>query len=517
MRARPRTALALTLVLTTVLAGVAPRSAAGAPPAESERLVALLRDAVEVRPDRRRPGTDPSTTGLVQDDQLNALRLLHDPGLRPLFQSLAESAHPQLRIHGVLGCAEIDPAHHVDTFLLRRIKSPIEQAYLFGQAARQDLVGVEQCREILAWSELAPELEVQARSRLLALGEPADVERLAALSQNGSAPIAAMAGLLLMHAGKADLAQPSIDRFFASPVAAVRGVLPTILQYVRREKLTGGAPFVERAMESTADDPRSHMECALTLLTIAPTRGVDIWSEGFAQATDQAERIFWALAALDASDTAPPELYDPLLAPGAGELLNAMGRAGRAVASHTDAADALAALVRQNHGPSIVWAAHAVETLPAEQRPRADRALISVALESPRSNLGLRAALAPAAARLAESEPRALADLIRESAERADDALCQSLLAGALRSNSSAPPLPDSTTRWPSAPCRSLATLVRARFTLELTPEEQESLRLVALGSDLSRLFRVQAAWLALKHSGQDRVCLAKVLAPDPE
>lgn len=493
--------------------------ATGRPPApanEAERLVSLLRDSIEVKPDRRRPGTDVATTGLVHDDQLAALRLLRDPDLRPLFQSLAESEHPQLRLHGLLGCAELDPARGLDTFQLKRVKSPIEQAFLFGQAARHDLVGVEQCREVLAWPGIGPELEVQARARLLRLGEAPGADRLKALAQNESLPIAAMSALMLLQSGDTESAAAAIERFFASPEPARVGALPTVLSFIKREGLTAGAQFVERVIDISDGYGGVRLEAVHTLLTIAPEKGAERWTAIYALATELTDQILLGLAALDGSENASGSLYDPLAAE-SNELLSAMGRAGRAVALKQGAQDALLDLVRLNHPPSIGWAVDSVKDLPAEHQPVIDRALIAGAIEAPRSATVRRLALSPAAVRLAESDPQAFAALVGESAAREDDVLCQTLLAGALRSKAPTPPLPDSAVRWPSAECRSLALLLKARFEPALGEDDLAALRLVALGSDLSRLFRVQAAWLALRHAGQDRVCLAKVLAPEPE
>lgn len=506
--------------LPTAAALVAALSAAPAPAQDSastdDSLVALVQEAIELHPDTRRPSRDPAAPGVARDDLLSALRLMRDPALRPLFQALAESDNPSQRLHGVLGAAELDRAKGgVDPFLLKAATTPTEQALIFSAAARAGLADAARTGEVLAWDDLAPELEIMALAQLARLGEPLDQERLRRLSRGESLPVAAMAAILLLEA-RDDAAAPALDRFFADPASRDPGVMAVMLQHIGRHKLSGAAPFAVRALEAAGASPIRLMAIQ-TLLAVDPPRGAGEFAKAWRDAGGLADKLFLTLAALEAAPDAPRSVYELIRADDSSSLLRALGDAGLAVSAASDAPGALAAVAALGHGPSLAWAVDAVEKLPADQRTKADAAIVRAVSATDKRDGAARAALLPSAARLAEAAPQRLEALIRAAAVAGDDALTQSLLAGALRASITASPVPADIALWPSPQCRALATILTAKAAPSLTAEQQADLRRVATGAELSQLFRVQAAWLALRHAGQDRICLAKVLAPDDE
>src|SRR5690606_11337803 len=65
---------------------------------------------------------------------LKALRHLADPAAQPLMAYLADSPRPAVRIHGIIGLAELDPAHRLDLQRVAQVNEPAVQAELITAA-----------------------------------------------------------------------------------------------------------------------------------------------------------------------------------------------------------------------------------------------------------------------------------------------------------------------------------------------------------------------------------------------
>lgn len=484
-----------------LLAGVRAPAQTPAPTAQ-ERMLDEIRVAVT-----------PTARGGAREDLLASLRILRDPSLRPLFAALAESQNPALRANGVLGAAEIDPDKGLDMFLLSRIKDPAEQAQLLAQALRLNLAGVSQAHEALAWKDLTPELELVALARLVKAGEAVPQDRLRELAQNDRTPVAVMASLLLLHAAGGDATGPAFDRLFDLPENARRPILGLLLQFVRRESPEGAAPFVERVLAAAGADRTLAIESVETLLALAPKRGAADWLRMYGSADGLSTKLLLGMSALVQCDTAPGEVFDAMVHDPSSPLLRAMGEAGRAVASGEGAEAALVALARLGHATSCAWIVDRALKMPDGPAVAVCEAVVRAAADGGAARPDLRIVALPAASVLAERDPAAFNAAIKRACDAGDDGMCQSLLAGALRSSAKADPLGPAPHRWPGRQCAALATMVRARFADPLTPEQLTALEEVATGNALPSVFRVQASWLALRRSGQDRVALARLLA----
>jgi len=71
---------------------------------------------------------------------LRSLRQLEDPRLEPLFSELTQRRHPGLKIHGILGLAEIKNPAKLDMALVADIKDTAVQAQLLSAAIDSDLL-----------------------------------------------------------------------------------------------------------------------------------------------------------------------------------------------------------------------------------------------------------------------------------------------------------------------------------------------------------------------------------------
>ena len=96
--------------------------------------------------------------------RLFALRQLHDPSLRPLLHKVAQSGEWQIRVHGILGLAEIEQPSRIDPWLLSQVEAGARQT-LIANAIDMKLLGREQMRQLVTSTDLDP------MSRLLMLGE----------------------------------------------------------------------------------------------------------------------------------------------------------------------------------------------------------------------------------------------------------------------------------------------------------------------------------------------------------
>ena len=99
----------------------------------------LLQDAVKVRPGGR------------HHRLLRALRFLEDQDLAPLFRRLRENEHAALRVHGLLGTAELATPRGVTTENLVDLERDDQRAEVIGAALDGGLLSDQTLDELLAW------------------------------------------------------------------------------------------------------------------------------------------------------------------------------------------------------------------------------------------------------------------------------------------------------------------------------------------------------------------------------
>src|SRR5262245_53161231 len=115
-------------VLPILLALLATTPAPASTPPASRSVGALASDeaTIEALIDHVRQALlDPSDQRL--DVLLRSLRRVRDPSLRPLFVQIAASERPILRVHGVLGLAELESPQRIDMLLVKRLADPRQQ------------------------------------------------------------------------------------------------------------------------------------------------------------------------------------------------------------------------------------------------------------------------------------------------------------------------------------------------------------------------------------------------------
>lgn len=273
-------------------------ASAAAPPiladaADTRAATALLREAVVVRPGGR------------HHRLLRALRYLEDPDLEPLFRRLRENEHAALRVHGLLGTAELATPRGVTTENLVDLERDDQRAEVISAALDGGLLDDRTLDELLAWPGLADEVKLllatpRVAAGRVAAGSPAHAAMVAALG--GPAETAPPGGLNNPHpaaepgAGVMTGAPP--DPFGrganpnrpATPARGLgrRGLAALLLHQMGDARGTRGLIALNNADVPSRDPVRA------TLLETARTHGLDragTWAYSIASEPDLPPRL----------------------------------------------------------------------------------------------------------------------------------------------------------------------------------------------------------------------------------
>lgn len=464
---------------------------------------------------------------------IKALRALRDPALAPMFGQMTATGNQQMRAEAILGLAELpaDQGGGLDLLPVRKL-DPIVQAYVLSEAIEQNLVKNEQLEDLARWPDLQPGLMVSIAGRLVAEKRRVDPARLKQIATDPSIdPIVATASsILLAQLGNKDaVAAAKGDKILASKAKGVSDIARHILKVIRERKLGAGVAFAQRCMELHPDDKLLRFEAVSTILVVEPSgeRAAALLQQEWKAAKDVAERTRLALATAGAAlerDAGLPGSALQLLKKDSDPVIAALGAAAEATISKTGSASAFAALVASRSGPALGWALRACEKLPADEARATRLAMVTAALTGDEKVIELMAS--EAAHGLALTDPGALEAPLKAAIEKRDDPTAGRLLAAALRSNNAAATKLATVGRsfmdrqstapvWPSPGVEAIATMLTYRHaTGKLSPAAVEQLMQIATGSGgLPESSRVQAAWIALKGSTDDKSALSRVLA----
>src|SRR5687768_13024350 len=247
---------ALALDQADPVAGASERAGPGALAAPApDLLVAQIRAALIESTDQR------------LDVLLRALRRVRDPGLRPLFAQLAASNRPILRVHGILGMAELESPGRIDMLLVKRLPDPREQLVVLGEALRAGMLPPEQLGDVARWPGLDPTLVVLVLGRLERAGvavEPAAFDAFMIppdpMPEGGVDPMPALlATLERLQQASASPGVPApetgvLDDLLTAPPSAERERIAVILlEYIRQERLTASAALPLRLLAEAGE------------------------------------------------------------------------------------------------------------------------------------------------------------------------------------------------------------------------------------------------------------------------
>ena len=430
--------------------------------------------------------------------RLFSLRQLRDPALRALLLPLAEHPQWQVQVHAILGLAEIDPDGHVDPALILRVGARAQEQVI-ANALDLELIGVEQIRMLAAAKYMAPLPQVLLVGELVLLGEPVDLERLAALATSADVRIAGLASCLAAQLGDAAALGAYESRLESlgrrDRNRHVLWLLPAIRQY----RLGRTLPWVLQLLSEPDLEPEVAYAALLTVLQLDTRTGLEHWKQLLGPSPSHRRRVRYGLLLLVSGAEIPAAAYDPL-APDE-PLIEAMVRTGKALAGGSDVAEALTHLVDLGHGKTSEWALGATRDLDDDQAARVYLHLID-RVEGDRRSQGQRVSQAiTATSRLFELNPQLV--LERLTAAEDDGLTQQAILLGLFDSRSpAAGQAAQLVKRIGAGRADSLALTLIAKHAASLDPDELRDLALIAQGGGrLSAVLQVQAAWLYLRHT----------------
>jgi hypothetical protein len=441
---------------------------------------------------------------------LSSLRQLRDPSLRSFFYQLSQYGNPMVRIHAILGLAEIEDGK-VDPWLISQLDSPEARYIAISNALERKLIDVETIGKLLAWDDLEAKPRALLLAELVARGEPVDREALSRLAEHPSVDVSALAAIALAQLGDLGPMSDYRARLDAMPPVERAQHLQIILKAVADYRFTGLSDWVADLITAPDTDPEVAADGVATLLTLDPERGVALWTQVLGPSPSYGKQVRFALMLLGGGADVPATAYDRL--PKGDKLIDAMAAAGRAISSGQDAAGPMIALLDLGHRKSTQWAMEAVKALPDAQARRIYLHLIDRADGAARGR-DERAELAMmATARLFEIDPDTVADRL-EHVE--DDSLTQqAMLMGLLESQSpAAGEAARRVKRIGFSQADSVALILIAKHANPPTEEELEQLGVIASGGGrVSDGLRAQAAWLYLKHTSTIEQALAETFA----
>ena len=444
---------------------------------------------------------------------LQSLRQLRDPTLRAFFLQLAQHSQPRSRIHAILGLAEIDPAGHVDPWLISQLDTPDARYVTISSAVGLELIDTPQMKELLGWEELQAKSRVLLLAQIMTRDEPVDRQELENIAGHPDLPVAGLAACLLAQLGDETALVTHKTRLESTPEADRNAVLRQLFAAISVYRLTAVLDWVAEITVQPGLPPELRTEGVSTLLTLDAARGVAAWTQALGPDPSHSTWVRYALLLLTAGPAVPATAFDQL--PDDDPLLVAMAYAGRARANGTDVAPALIELTDLGHRVTMAWAMRVAEDLDDEQAARLYSHLIdTVEAGNPRSREPRIEIAFLAASRLFDID----AEAILTRLDRApDDGLTQeSILLGLLETTSpAAGTAARRVTRTGFSRADSLAMVLIAKHAGQLTPVELEQLGVIAAGGGrISEVLRAQAAWLYLRHAGRTEQALVDVFAP---
>ncbi|MBI1372808.1 MAG: hypothetical protein GC159_08615 [Phycisphaera sp.] len=449
---------------------------------------------------------------------LRALRQLNDPDLEPLFSGLVEKRHPVLKIHGILALGEISKDKVLDLKLVADLKDAGTQAQLVSSAIEGDLLNDKQCKEMMTWPGLETPVKIIIAAKLVAekkLDTPEEKKLLtdAMSAENGA--VRAMAALMKLQLGDAS-AMASLEKLNSDDQREVDNIRIMVLQSAMRYDFDSLAPLAMKwATEPNVDPAVSFLALRAAIKFGAP-RAAEAWTQRYDSTDSLAERVRLAVLVLDLAEKLDPSTFDVLIKDDKLPTVQHVGEVGKLIASGKDATQPTIRLLEENNLLLTKWVFTYGKGLSIDKGEPILVALIRNAEggSNPDRFRGERLEnVVLAAEQIAEQAPDAkkiIGDLINEVPQLSQEAI----LMGLIRSEAKDPQtFIDGVTEWKGDTADALALLLRAKHGVAFDQAQIDKLALIVRGgAGLQEPLRVQAAWIYLKKTKQERFALANVL-----
>ena len=447
---------------------------------------------------------------------LSSLRQLRDPRIRAFFLQLAQNGRPMARIHAILGLAEIDPSGHIDPWLISRLDFPDARYATIENAIQLDLIDTPQMKELLGWDDLEAKSRVLLYARIMTTDEPVDRAALADLAAHTELDVAGLATCLLAQLGDPETFNTYRTNLATVPDELRNRLLAALWGAIRAYELDALLDWIDETIGQGDLHPQVTAQGVLTMLVLDPDRGAALWSRALGADPTYSMTVRYALILLDAGTAVPTSAYDRLA--GDDPLLSRMANAGLALASGIDVASTLIELVDLGHAGTMRWVLKVARDLDDTQASRLYGHLIDTIDTGDRHAAARRAKVSfVAASRLFDIDPDALIERLDRAPE--NSLMQEAILLGLLESTSSAAAqAARRINRSGFSRADSLATILIAKHSEQLTPAELQQLGVIAAGGGkISEMLRAQAAWLYLRHADQIEQALVTVFATADE
>ncbi|CAN5732873.1 hypothetical protein BH11PLA1_BH11PLA1_06210 [soil metagenome] len=484
------------------------------------RIVALLTQAIASRDAQGRP------------DAVRALRQLRDPLLEPMFTQFALLPDAALAAEGVLGESELHAVRGLQPLLVRTLATDAARDRVLTLGIEAGLFTPAQLESIALWTELTTDQVLRVSGEVLKFGGAPPRARLETILDDQSAGRAIHAAVLLMRGADGALrarCETLIGRRRAElATPPERGATLAFLHAAASQRLAA-AGRVARLLAADSGDPGLRDEAVRSLVAIAPgeeATGAALLPR-LAPANDEAQRRAWALTVADAAleaGEAPPARVMALLSRDAAPDIRVLAAALNQALSVATRGAPLEELGRTGSFDEVYWALRAAKKVggPVAQRTR----LAALNHERIAAEPGVAFLAEIAASEQIEEDAEPLAALLAQASE---PRVKRAIIAGGLRSGSANAGVLIAALRGgtgasgaggASAPADRgtylLAELLAARHAQDSADSGARSRRLAEIAlerADLPLTWRTQAAWLAVRLAGEDRLAIARVLA----
>ena len=481
----------------------------GAPPDGPEALIREMERVVDVGWSR----------GPLEETMIVGLRSLHDDRLSPLFAALSDSRRWEVRVHGVLGLAELDDSERVSVLVVSQIEDPQVRTVVISEAIKQGLAEAAGLREMLGISGLEPSLRLAMLAKLRQLDAevtPEEVDLAVGELTPGQVGMRVYGMLVAADLRGEDGASAWAVLDGVASDAAREAILSVVLRQINSDELDEVTGFVDRAWDWSRGRSATELEVLSAMLSQSIERGSAAWRDLWDRSPALSQRLLLACVLTEFASECPVSTFEPVVSD-PDPFVRRLGVFGAAVAGGGPFGDQLYEVLAGDHRLSTASALAALGGIEEAKRSLSLAIALRRVMDRPNRSAAPRYSFDMARV-LARDDIDLLRVLIGESVQSGDARMVEMLLTAVIEIDpveiwpaGQAPAMPD---RRSSA----LAALVVARTTLgaDLTGPQIDHLRRIAAGRELlPPAMRVEAAWLALCATGQEREALARLLAPE--
>lgn len=447
----------------------------------------------------------------IQHPRIVALRALHDPAMKPLFQALLKAEQPAMRLDGLLGLAEASGEAGADAEVIRAVGDPALRTVAIQQCLGLSLLKPVAIRSILAWSDLPAydrTLLVAELNRRHEAWEPALLQDA---PQSAMAETKSLAAMLQLERGDDSTWREVLEKLPKVSAEDRADLLRRLADAALHYELKASA---KPLLDATADSRGSERLAALAAAaTLQPALGRQAMLAHLNADRSPANALQCGMVMLAASEAFEPADFAQLK--GLGTTADAIAEAGQA--KRTPGADArapLLALVQSGNRPVAEWALQELAKLPPDARREPLLKVIDrlETLEQPTMHDRLLAVLA--AQKLMASDADELARRITAQGGRPEIA------------DSIATAMSDLGTPEAAAFARmvrgkltqqgeSMALVAIARANAGMNPGELRELgRIGGGGGRVDEPVQMQAAWLYLKQANRLDQAMPRLVTP---